>query len=119
MQTVYRTIDGKIFEAREDALNHEFEISKSIIMLDWHSRPTQTTKDARVIWLANEKAAEMFLDMTKAQGDLDCVGIESDAVGLFAWDESQEQYIWINDDIAESIAKIVDIWTMVEEEELQ
>ena len=115
MQTVYRTIDGQIFEDQLKAISHEFDISKGIMMFDWHSQPTKATSDARVVWLADEKATELFLDMANAQGDHTCVGIEPDISGLFAWDENQERYIWIDTDIAESIAKAMSALNTVEE----
>ena len=108
MQTVYGTIDGKVFNEISDAAKHEQAVLAQVKMWDWENDRTIDTSNARVVHLIGNGAGKMFKDMiasnpndwqNAAVGDT----IEDDDNGWFYWDEYNDTYRYIDSEIVDCL----------------
>lgn len=110
MQTVYKTIDGKIFENKQDALEHEVKISDGVIMLNRNGQQVFETSRAYLVWLRDEEANLVFHAWARAQGDGSVKSItEGEDYGLYYWDEGYEEFRWIDPDLVEGLVKMKEL----------
>lgn len=100
MQIIYRSIDGKEFNNREDCLRHESQSMDGIIMLDRNGNITEETRDALFVWLRDVEANLAFHAIAKAQGDNYVSSItEGEDWGLFYWEEGYDEYRWVDKEV--------------------
>lgn len=103
METVYRTLDGKIFSQSADAAMHEEKILAQVKMWNWDGDPITDTSQAIVVHLIGNQAGAIFKDMIAANefetdGISDSV-IDDEDTGWFYWNEYQECYCYIDEGI--------------------
>lgn len=107
METVYRTLDGKIFRDSADAAMYEQQILAQVKMWNWDKNPTNDTSQARVIHLIGAQAGAIFKAMVAANefetDEISDSDIDDDDTGWFYWDEFQECYCCIDDEIIDTI----------------
>lgn len=104
METVYKTLDGKLFKQSADAAMHEKKILEQVKMWNWNEEPTTDTAQARVVHLIGENAGGIFTDMIAANeydqvetGNMFDVG----DTGWYFWDEYEETYRYIDSAIVD------------------
>ncbi len=105
METVYRTLDGKIFTEAADAEQHEQEILEKVKMWDWNENPTTDTSHARVIHLVEPGSGAIFKAMVAANSEeYDLIAddiMDDEDYGWFYWDEYDERYRYIDKEIVD------------------
>ena len=107
MEIIYRTIDGKEFDNKDNAYYHESTLMDNVIMLNRNNEVVQDTSCAFLVWLKDVKANFAFHAMAECQGDLNVSSIvKGEDYGLFYWDEGLEQYRWIDTDVIDGLIKI-------------
>ena len=103
MQTVYRTLDGKIFFEAHEAEKHEQKLLEKVKMWDWNKNPTTDTTQARVVHLIGEQAGAAFKAMVEANEEEQFIisdeHIDDEDTGWFYWDEYGEAYRYIDTEI--------------------
>lgn len=85
--------EGLVFSSCEDCRRHEDD--PSFIMYDTNGR-TYDCDNALVVVIRRPEGAELFSILC---GQNDSVGDGADAVGVFIWSDSEEQYIEVDLDI--------------------
>ena len=110
MQIVYRTIDGQIFENKNEAREHEEKVSDGVIMLNRDNERVFQTSRAFLVWLRDEDANLAFHAMARGEGDDAVKSItEGEDYGLYYWDEGYNEYRWLNSDMVEGLIKIKEL----------
>ena len=112
MELIYRTIDGKDFKVKSEALKHEATIKTGLKMWDAEGRRTDDVSNALVLSVANEDCMALFHEMCKEYSEkngshIDWTGgLEKDLHGHFIWNSGSEQYDWLDDDLLRGIVEI-------------
>ena len=107
MKIIFQAIDGKLFYDRADAEQYEQHILDLVQMWNLSGEPTTDTMNAYVIHLAPE-GGKMFIALSQVQGTGDYIdGIDDESMGWYVWDDFSDSYSRLNDDIVNSLRKIL------------
>lgn len=107
MKTVYKTLDGEIFEELADATAHEEQLKEQVVMWDWNKERTTNTAYARLIHLTGDNAGAVLRAMQKANPDEYNITpedeIDDEDNGWFYYDEYAERYCYLDSELIDLI----------------
>lgn len=110
MEVVFRTFDNQIFTDAKAAMEHEKTLENAVRMFDREGVPTMDTNQAYAVCLMDETAADTFIRMCKAQDDEYTLGIESEDMGIFLYDEWEGCYKYFDRDSTVALESAIKAW---------
>lgn len=103
MKQAWVTADGQVFFEATDAQRHEAEVLQQVEMWDRKGVRTDDSLNGMIVHLTTPKAAEIFFNIINSNPeeitDPDSCGIAEEDVGWFYWDDTDECYHYMDDDI--------------------
>jgi hypothetical protein len=109
MEIIFKAKDGTMFDSAEACVRYETELAsdtKEWTAWDWGGTPTDKTTNAIVVNLATERAAAQFLGQVTLENDDSIKGIDTYSQGWYYWDEYNDQYSYLDDDILSILKSI-------------
>lgn len=106
MQTVYKTLDGQIFEDTLEAQKHEEHLLQCVKMWNWVNERTTNTVQARLLHLTGEDAGKMFKAMVAAnreEHEFADDQFDDEDNGWFYFDEYASKYRYLDREVVDAI----------------
>jgi hypothetical protein len=111
MTIIYRAFDGKEFDNEADCCYHEHTLYSAYTAWDRTGRQLEvgeTTEHAYVVHLHDDHSARAFIEAAKNCGDTSMTGICEGDMGFYRWNEWDERYEWVDEEVYRFVIKIID-----------
>lgn len=100
MKVMYQSFDGKFFDTEEECV--EYENTFASLEMYGPNGKTYNVEEAIVIYLHDEKESELFIDKCYVSDSISH-GIQEGDKGMFIWDYSNDEYVYVNPLVVEAL----------------
>lgn len=111
MERVYawRAKDGKYFETAEECRTYEMKNGLlSFMAFDRYGKPTSSPSAMFLVWIKDREGAMEFIDAC-VEDDESHEGIDEGCVGLYYWNEWDDEYDYLPVDLREALPAVLAI----------